>query len=714
MNEYKNNLNIFKINEIDLILKPLECNKRKFKHHYYINAPVSFDIETTSAYVEDKKVAFMYSWAISLNGNVVLGRSREEFKTVLVKISDYYELDNDKRLVIYVHNLSYEFQFLKGQFNITEVFALDTRQVAKCFLIDYGIELRCSYILTNNRLEKVGEDLHKYKIEKLSGSVDYSLIRTSKTKLEEKDLLYLRNDVLVVTSLIAEEIERLGNINKIPLTKTGYVREYCRVKCLDERKNHHERRTSQNYIYNKLIHSMNIKSIKEYEQLKRAFQGGYTHANALNTGIIFKDVSSYDFTSSYPAVMCSELYPMSTGQVKEIKTLEEFNEYNKKYLSIFDITFINIESTLNECYLSLSRCIEVVNPFNNNGRISKADKLTITLTNIDFEIVQKAYKYDKIIIKNYRYYRKAYLPKIFIEAILKLYQDKTELKGVEEKEVDYMRSKEQLNSLYGMCVMDPARDVIEFNNVKGRSKKAPDIEKVLNEYNNSKTRFLFYVRGVFITAYARRNLWSGIFELKDDYIYSDTDSLKFVNAKNHLNYFENYNKAIRDKLITMCNFYNLDTYLIEPKTIKGEVKTLGVWDYEGQYQYFKTLGAKRYLTYKDNKLGLTISGVNKKNGQDYLLFKYKTVDNIFNNFNNGLEFPKEYKVKENNKWIIKSGTGKQTLTYIDNPCSGKIIDKDGLMQDFDENSFIHMEPASYDLSLTSEYLNYISLIKGVK
>ena len=74
-----------------------------------------------------------------------------------------------------------------------------------------------------------------------------------------------------------------------------------------------------------------------------------------------------------------------------------------------------------------------------------------------------------------------------------------------------------------------------------------DIDKVkpaeaIERYNYSRKRFLFYPWGVFCTAYARRNLWAGILEFGDDYIYSDTDSIKCLNIDKHMDYVNKYNE----------------------------------------------------------------------------------------------------------------------------------------------------------------------------
>ena len=85
---------------------------------------------------------------------------------------------------------------------------------------------------------------------------------------------------------------------------------------------------------------------------------------------------------------------------------------------------------------------------------------------------------------------------------------------------------------------------------------------------------------------------------------------------------------------------NIDFKLCEPKTKKGEKKLIGVWDFEGTYDTFKTLGAKRYLVKKDDKYYLTLAGLSKKAGMNYIVEKCKNIEkNIFNFFNNNMYIP---------------------------------------------------------------------------
>ena len=54
----------------------------------------------------------------------------------------------------------------------------------------------------------------------------------------------------------------------------------------------------------------------------------------------------------------------------------------------------------------------------------------------------KTYSWEHMKIKNFRIYKKDYLPKEFIIAILELYKKKTELKDIVEFAIEYLNSKE--------------------------------------------------------------------------------------------------------------------------------------------------------------------------------------------------------------------------------------------------------------------------------
>lgn len=678
---------------LDNILEEYEFVKKN-NHLYYMNIPVVFDIETTSFYNNGVKNAIMYAWTFGINGKSIRGRTWKEFVKVIDKLIKQYNISLERRIIIYVHNLSFEFQFLNHYFKWEKVFSLDERKPIYAITKD-GIEFRCSYILTNQNLEQVGKSLLKYKVVKKSGDLDYKLIRHSKTPLTEAEWGYILNDGLVVMAKIQEEIESCGGIHKIPLTATSYVRRYITDCCLKK---------DSRFNYTKMISSLTLNE-QEYKTSKHAFMGGFTHANINHIGKTLKDVHSIDFTSSYPTVMISEQYPMSKPHKYKPKSKQDFLEMLKHFCCMFTIRFNDICSKVKyENYISISKCLNLENPIVNNGRVVEADTLSITITEQDYFIIQDMYTWKSIQLGDFYYCYKGYLPKPIIEGILELYQNKTTLKDVEGMDKEYQQSKSMLNSVYGMCVTDICKDEFIFNNDYEWTTEKVNYEEVLKAYNTNRQRVLYYLWGVWVTAYARRNLFSGINEFKMDYIYSDTDSIKCLNYEKHIKYVEDYNKNITKKLLACLKHYRLNPELIKPKTIKGIHKPLGVWDYEGKYTMFKTLGAKRYIYVKDGKLNITIAGVGKKNGAIYLMDKFKSFDSVFKHFEEGLFFPSSF-----NGY---NATGKLTHTYIDLEQKGIVSDYLGNTSRYHEYSSVHLEPTEYKLGLDNDFKNLLLGIKG--
>lgn len=684
------------------------------KKIYYLNVASAFDIESTSFIDEDEnKIACMYAWTFNLNGKHILGRTWSEFINVLKRLSEFYNLCNDHRMIIYIHNLSYEFQFIRKLMKWTKVFLLKDRQ--PCYaLSEYNIEFRCSYILSGYSLAELGKHLNKYKIEKMVGDLDYSKIRHSETELTYKELRYIYHDSLVVVAYIQECIENEDNsIVNIPLTKTGYVRRYVRNKCLYD--GNHNKNTSKYLKYRKIIKSLTISSVNEYMQVKNSYLGAHTHANPLSVGLIVDNVYSLDFTSSYPYVICSSNeFPMSKGHRYQIKSKEDFLEKLDLYFCIFDITFYDIESTVAyEHVIPASRCLEKENAILDNGKIVQADKISMSLNSIDYKSFSKFYKWSSIGIKNFRYYMKGYLPKDFILAVLKLYKDKTELKGVDDRYVDYMKGKEHLNSCYGMACTDICRPEITYTEDNEYDIKECDYEKAIIKYNKSKNRFLYYLWGQVISSTAKANLFSGILELKYDYLYSDTDSVKCINYLNHIKYFDNYNKDVRCKLLKMCKFHHINPELIEPKTILGVPKLIGVWDkeFEGNnpsYLKFKSLGSKRYAyQYPDGTYSFTISGCNKETAIPYL------ANGLYADIKtHKLNFELLDKVDEN-MYIPPEYTGKNCHTYFDFEVSGTITDYLGKTSKYHEFSGVNISPIEFTLNMADNFIDYILGLRGV-
>ena len=708
MKTFNEQLNDFKkyLITVKSTFKQIKTNKKIT----YFNIACGFDIETSSFYENfiqkpENKRAIMYAWKFGIEDGSVIGRTWEQLVILIHSITEILELSTERRLICYVHNLGYDFQFFRPYFEFERVFALDMREPIQAVSED-GIEFRCSYKLSGYALEKVAEHLTRHKVKKLVGFLDYKKIRTPETPLTKKEEEYLGADVDVIIAYIREEIEDNGDITKIPLTKTGKVRTYCRNACLHTFKSHN-RYDPKFYQYHRLMKRLTITSVLEYQMLRQTFMGGFTHGNHYHINEICNDVASFDETSAYPYVMVSQLFPMSKGELITLKSKNEFEHNLEYYHAIFTATFYDIDETFTfDHYISISKCIEKEGVIADNGRLVKADKITILLTNIDYEIIKKTYKWSKMTVRNFRRYKRGLLPRDLILAILDLYEKKTTLKDVEKKIIEYQQSKENLNGCFGMAVTDICRDEIVYieyfndENNEAWQTETPDYEKMINKYNKDKKRFLYYPWGIFVTAINRSILWNAIIECGEDYRYSDTDSVKFTNLEKHKPYFDTYNKKLLIRLKKVMNLLDIPFEKCTPKTIEGKVKPIGVFEYEGTYKRFKYLGAKRYMVEKWNEkkqqyeINLTVSGVNKFVCVPYLIKTYGDNTNVFNAFDDGLIIP-------------KGQTGKQIHTYIDYETKGIVRDYLGNNYEYHELSGIHMEDTEYSLSMSEEFLRYL-------
>ena len=690
----------FSLAAIDTINQLLDdANIRQKQLIQYINVPAAFDIETSTIInAAGDPESFMYIWQFGINigdtNHIIYGRSWLDFKTLLAHIMDRQGTGKGKRFIIYVHNLSYEFAFMARRFNWSKVFSVERRRPLFARTED-GIEFRCSYLLTGLSLENLAKSLNRYKCSKKVGYLDYKKVRGQNTPIFNKELEYDVDDIHVLLSAIKERIEDAnGTITKVPYTKTGYVRNYCRTACYG--KNH---KKVQYRMYRAYISDLTM-DMEFYDQCRRAFAGGYTHANAHYVDRIMYNVGSMDICSSYPASMCLPIYPITNFTKYEGK-INNIRDIFKKYCCIFDIEIQGLRPAIEfENYISSSKCWYKEKAIENNGRIVSADRIITTITEIDFEIIEHCYSWDRIVVKNLMISERGYLPKAFIVSILDLYKNKTELKGIAEKQAFYQNQKEMLNSCYGMTVQAAVQELILYDPESGWGIDEKDPEKELEKYNKSRQRFTYYPWGLYVTAQSRKALWLGIFHLKNDYIYTDTDSLKYRHPEKHEKWFNDYNEGITERLKRMCDHFELDYSYIEPLDIKGNKHPLGVYESEGIYKMFKTLGAKRYL-YMDGSghNASTVSGV-KKSAIEYLNNRYGRYG-IFEHFNNGLVIP-------------AAVSGKTESVYNDEPIEGVNIDYLGNKIEYSELTSVSIRQCDYSMNRSEKFIEYLLGIRHTK
>lgn len=613
------------------------------KSRHYLGIVTAFDIETSIIPGTEQSIMYIWQWQFG-EDYTVIGRTWEEFTDLQERIKS--SLPSGYWLVVYVHSLAYEFQFLKGvySFHPDEVFAVASRKPLKCDMLGC-FEFRCSYKLTNMSLSQFTRKMGVAH-QKLSGDeYNYSVVRYPWTELTDRELEYCTNDVLGLVEAINALMARDGDtLQTIPLTSTGYVRR-------------NAKRAMREGMHHSFVYSI-LPNYEVYCALREAFRGGNTHASRFFSGDIVHNVHSADRSSSYPAVICNCEFPMTEfipilpkdlniGYVTRCITIR-----HKALLLRVGIYNLRLKNPYWGCpYISKDKCRNIHKGVDteDNGRILSADYLETTITDIDLKIILSEYDGELVILQGwYASYKP--LPAPLVEEVKKYYRDKTELKGIPGQEVYYDKAKSLLNSLYGMMAQSSIKahqifrqdgdfetdySIIEENDSLSWEEKRERITalemELLGKYN--KKAFLAYQWGVWVCSWARLCLEQGIELVHNtegaEFVYCDTDSVKYIGNVD----WTEYNK----QRIAEC--LNSGAYATDAK---GKTHYMGVFENEDNpetgysYYEFKTLGAKKYAytekpsevwtdtikigetEYQYTRVGrrthCTIAGVNKKKG----------------------------------------------------------------------------------------------------
>ena len=658
----------------------------------WFNSPVTFDIETSQVKNDsddDYMFSFMYVWTANIAGAEIIGRTWEEFYSLLLFLHSSLELSDRRRLIVFVHNLAYEWQFLHYRFPTESLFSRDVRKPCRWKLGEEltGIEFRCTYILTNKSLERWAAETPSCPIGKQVGDLDYSKIRTEKTVLDDKELSYMVADTLSMYYLLDDMIhsETSKCIGDLPLTKTGFVRRSAR------------RFFGSDPDYRKFYNRLKLNA-DQFILYNAAFRGGDTHADLGNSMVNHDEVFSFDLTSSYPYRLLIEDFPLSkplSVSKPAIKDLEWVIQ--KEYLWVAEVTLCDVEllSFYHQSYLPISKCIRIGTYQSDNGRIIKADCLSIALTSVDWDIVVQNYSFRIVSVNQLVYHvKKGLLPEPFRKFVIQLYRDKTRYKGDVYHEDEYRSAKEDINSIYGMCVTNPLNDEILFDldvgeweqdvlriDLSNRDKIQAELDRVYKSRNH----FLPYEIGVFVTAYARSDLHTALrpISMDGDTVYWDTDSCKF-NGREHRDLFYRLNEVKENRLLSV---YDLDE--VAPEDIHGVRHMIGLWDEETDDKglSFTTFGAKKYF-YTVNSTGenhVTVAGM----GKQAVSFIEKMAGQMGKAFietpHIGMTIPDEY-------------SGRTVSHYFEEEHIQMV---DGVL--CHEYSYMTIEPTTYTLGVTEDY-----------
>lgn len=673
---------------------------------YYIPVIMSFDIETTSytmwETVEKKdgttervcigKHAWMYCGDICTKRGSTYKhhhiRTWDEAKKVFDNLSD--PCDKDERYVIYVHNLSYEFQFMKDYIPLTDVFARKSHNVLRCRY--RNIEFRDSLSLVNCKLEKLAED-EELTVRKLVGQLDYTKCRHHKTPIADFEWEYQDADTEIVCEYVEKKLKEYGSFAEIPMTSTGEVRYLFRKKLGSSLSK---------------IHDLAVKYSAQTKELQnlllQIYAGAYTHANYQIVEKVVKNLGCKDIASSYPFQMCARKFPTNWIHIKpEMYNKPDFWEHMYEMYPpeeyAWGFTVLMEDLCAKHCHntlsshkaLTLSKSATI-----DNGRIVQANYARFSFNEIDWEVVNNFYTMEYSYVEDFYVSRKEYLPKEIVSVLLELFKQKTALKGIDEQKDNYNRSKARINGVYGMTVFDILSTGWMWDEQASfykEQKDFVDFKKSVNNPNN----FLWYSIGVWVTSYARRQILSPISKMSENACYSDTDSVKYKSPNRYKKYFDNINQKLKDMFIEAMKYHKFSEEEYRFFDRKGNEHFMGIFETEKPYRRFKTLGAKRYLVeYYDGKMESTVAGAPKNLAE----FLWADSEELTPYDNNTMRFK-----KFTNNFVLPNC--RLTHTYTEEKNKLFITDYLGNSAVVDVRSGICLTPSNFSLNLSDDFFKFL-------
>lgn len=658
----------------------------------YYNYPCSFDIETTTIkpgqldYIgteEDPPLAFPYLFQWCIYGRVIMCRHYWQAQDIFKWLIQYFRTAGNRRLVLFIHNAGYEHTFCSHMWDIDpeKCFALDEHHPVTIITRD-GLMFRDSYKMTNMSLATLTKDWSRH-WKKDKDIMDYSQLRTPYTDLDDNTLIYSALDVLSLSDAMIPFLAARGEYiwTKCP-TSTSFIRKGLKKEIGIGVK----KRSPEQKKYFRILKNQRV-SYEQFKMLLRLARGGNTHANRKYTGQLLSDLCHFDITSSYPAQMvCYPEYPigiwqpLDPGSTPEV--IEKFEAHNQ--CCMFDIALVDAElkEGVPVPYISIAKMTIIKGSgmrYTDNGRyIGGLKVIRISIFGVEWPIIKSQYNFSDAVILGGYFCEKGYLPDIVRRYVLDLYAKKTELKGVAGQEVEYAISKTYVNGVFGMSYTNPLRDTYEVTENGITLKPEEDPAGFLEKYQSSISYFMCYAWGCMVAALGRVYLQKMIDAAGSDFVYCDTDSIFAL----HPEIVAPKIKALEEELTAYQRQCGMQLVY---KDIKGREHELGGITDEGKVEYFKTFGAKKYITVEEGQLTCTIAGVPKKAGSKLI--------GSPENFQLGFNF----KGKD---------TGKNCLWY--NPDPGITLhDEQGRPIEIHAN--VAMLPCDYLLSLSQDYEECLSI-----
>ena len=591
----------------------MDVQSKKRKKINHASFPCSFDIETTKyTNLDGEERRAMFVWQFDMNLQTqIMGRTWQEFADLLDKLN---EDENQRIFHIFVHNLTYEtYHMIQPLVNLCggdwRIKLLDSMKV---WAIEWkNIVFHDSAVIFNMSLAKTAEDFNK-KYFKAVGDFDYEKKFNILDNLSHEEIGYCLLDVLSLTEAVKTEMQAHPTyaLFELPKTSTGFVRKDL-LKL-----------TRINRRYRDFFKKLAL-TVPQYELCREAFEGGFTAGSFDYYGQIIKgDIRCRDITSSYPYQTLAHYYPISKFTDYKITDFADYDDFiecllTQCVIATYTFTNVKLKEGVNSPRFSVAKCKAIGEYDAFNGKLFEASYMTRTMTEVAFFDFIEYYDYDEMYVENIMVARRGELPEPIQQGTRNYFDAKSQLKGVEGKELEYMVGKGNLNSIYGCMASRLDREEWNLNISEMNCSKTPcNLQECLDKYYDSENSFVHYQWACYVTSWARHQVFEMMNICGTNWLYTDTDSVYYISTPEIEQAFEDYNKTIPQPYSTT--------------TSKGKITVMGEVTPDGSYSEFRQWGAKKYCKRSDHGLQITVAGVPKCG--------VKVLNDDINNFIPGLIF----------------------------------------------------------------------------
>lgn len=578
-----------------LAFKPLQ---RQHKIINYATTHICLDTETSHIGVD---IGWIYQWAAKIGGMYVYGRKPSEIIELMQKLAEHYHLNDEKKIVLFIHNASYDLQYIKyflRKYDPSAQFlAIDSHSIIQVDVL--GFKILCSYKLTNMSLDALSTNYAETYI-KAVGEIDYNVVRYQDSALSETDWFYMFSDVASQDDGIKGYLKMQGYnyAFEAPITSTGFVRANCR-KAAKKDGTWREQFTKTRL------------SLEQYNLCRQGFMGGVCIASYLysNTTVRSDRLRHKDFTSSYPARQLLDYMPVGAPTwYGDVEDEEELNDLINDYCCVFVLTLenVHIKTGITAPCIPHSKCIHIEDALKLNGKIVSATTLTMVVTEIDYKWIKKQYNFESMQIDKMLIFERGKMPEWLRNEVFEYFKNKCSLKGVDD--LLYNKSKNMLNGIYGMTATAIIRTIYEMTEEYTLQKKEVDehdLQKELDKYYRSYNNFMPYQFALWTTAHARDALYTMIECVGyENFLYCDTDSVFYLETEENAVKMANYAEYCRQKAIDGGAFVD-NKFLGEPTN-------------EPPIRAFRAIHSKCYAMEELNEktgeyeLNVVIAGIPKK------------------------------------------------------------------------------------------------------